>query len=51
MDTTTRSGAAWDADLAFERARVAYGYVAANFPGSAALEVLGPHTAHDAPYG
>ena len=41
---------AWDADLAFERARVAYRYVAANFPNSADLEILGPYTAaaHDA---
>ena len=41
---------AWDAELAFERARVAYRYVAANFPDSADLEVLAPFTnaAHEA---
>jgi hypothetical protein len=41
---------AWDSDLAFERARTAYRYVAANFPDSADLEVLAPHTdaAHEA---
>lgn len=41
---------AWDPDLAFERARTAYRYVAANFPDSADLEVLAPHTdaAHEA---
>jgi hypothetical protein len=36
---------AWDADRAFERARVAYSYVAANFPESADLEILAPFTA------
>jgi hypothetical protein len=36
---------AWDAELAFERARVAYRYVAANFPESADLEVLASYTA------
>jgi len=35
----------WDADLAFERARTAYRYVAATFPMEADLEVLAPHTA------
>ncbi len=39
------SAAAWDADRALERARVAYRYVAANFPDSADLEVLAPYTA------
>ena len=41
---------AWDADLAFERARIAYRYVAANFPDEADLEVLAPYTnaAHEA---
>jgi hypothetical protein len=41
---------AWDPDLAFERARTAYRYVAANFSDSADLEVLAPHTdaAHEA---
>jgi hypothetical protein len=41
---------AWDTELAFERARVAYRYVAANFPDSADLEVLAPYTnaAHEA---
>jgi hypothetical protein len=41
---------AWDSDLAFERARTAYRYVAANFPASADLEILAPHTdaAHEA---
>jgi hypothetical protein len=36
---------AWDAELAFERARMAYRYVAANFPDEADLEVLSPFTA------
>jgi hypothetical protein len=36
---------AWDAELAFERARVAYRYVAATFPDEADLEVLAPYTA------
>jgi hypothetical protein len=35
----------WDADLAFERPRVAYRYVAANFLDEADLEVLAPYTA------
>jgi hypothetical protein len=35
----------WDADLAFERARMAYRYVAATFPESSDLEVLAPYTA------
>jgi hypothetical protein len=39
------SASAWDADLAFERARIAHRYVAANFPESADLEVLAPYTA------
>jgi hypothetical protein len=41
---------AWDTDLAFERARTAYRYVAANFPDSSDLEVLAPHieAAHEA---
>jgi len=41
---------AWDPDLAFERARTAYRYVAVNFPDSADLEVQVPHTeaAHEA---
>ena len=39
------SAPAWDADLAFERARIAYRFVAANFPDSADLEVLAPYTA------
>ena len=41
---------AWDAELAFERARTAYRYVAANFPDSADLKVLAPNTdaAHEA---
>ena len=40
----------WDAELAFERARVAYAYVVATFPDSADLEVLAPFTnaAHEA---
>lgn len=45
---------AWDTELAFERARVAYRYVAANFPESADLEVLAPYTnaaAHEAERG
>jgi len=36
---------AWDAELAFERARVAYRYVAATFPDSADLEILAAYTA------
>jgi hypothetical protein len=36
---------AWDTELAFERARTAYRYVAANFPESSDLEVLAPYTA------
>ena len=36
---------AWDTERAFERARVAYRYVAANFPDSADLEILAPYTA------
>lgn len=36
---------AWDTERAFERARLAYRYVAANFPDSADLEVLAPFTA------
>jgi hypothetical protein len=39
------SAPAWDPDLAFERARTAYRYVAANFPDSVDLEVLVPYTA------
>jgi hypothetical protein len=39
------SALAWDPDLAFERARTAYRYVAANFPDTADLEVLAPYTA------
>jgi hypothetical protein len=39
------SARAWDGDLAFERARIAYRFVAANFPDSADLEVLAPYTA------
>jgi hypothetical protein len=44
---------AWDAARSFERARVAYRYVAANFPDSADLEVLAPYTAaaHEAERG
>jgi hypothetical protein len=44
---------AWDPDLAFERARTAYRYVAANFPDSADVEVLAPYTAaaHEAERG
>jgi hypothetical protein len=43
----------WKPELAFERARVAYRYVAANFPDSADLEILAPHTAaaHEAERG
>jgi hypothetical protein len=40
---------AWDADRAFERARVAYRYVAANFPESADLEILAPFTRRRGP--
>ena len=36
---------AWDTELAFERARVAYRYVADNFPDWADLEILAPFTA------
>jgi len=35
----------WDSERAFERARVAYRFVAANFPDEADLEVLAPYTA------
>jgi hypothetical protein len=40
----------WKPELAFERARVAYRYVAANFPDEADLEVLALYTsaAHEA---
>jgi hypothetical protein len=34
----------WDTDLAFERARVAYRFVAANFPDEADLEILATYT-------
>jgi len=39
------SASAWDAELALERARIAYRYVAANFPESADLKVLAPYPA------
>jgi hypothetical protein len=39
------SALAWDADLAFERAKAAYRFVAGNFPDSADLEILEPYTA------
>lgn len=50
MKSMKSTSPAWDSDLAFERARTAYRYVAATFPDSAALEVLAPHTeaAHEA---
>jgi hypothetical protein len=44
-DRLERLVSAWDTELAFERARVAYRYVAANFPDTADLEVLAPYTA------
>ena len=44
-DRLERLVSAWDADRAFERARVAYRFVAANCPESADLEVLAPFTA------
>ena len=39
------SASAWDADLGFERARIAYRYVSTTFPDEADLEVLAPYTA------
>jgi hypothetical protein len=41
---------AWDSELAFERARTAYRYVATTFPESADIDVFAPYTsaAHEA---